>query len=194
MQGFLTMRWSIRCLVFVLSSLTLSFPFTGMSRVGTSTPVPNESPSNAFQPPDDDAGAPDDTVGAGSRDGGHCIEDEVAQGKPGFTALMPARAQTHSERPTFLLHVPPTVARAVFFSLKDAEEDYYYQTSVPLPDTPGELSFPLPEEAPALEIGKEYVWSFGLMCRENIDPNDPTLNGSIRRVEGDRVIEPSDSP
>jgi hypothetical protein len=194
MQGFLNMRWYTRHLVLALSSLTLSLSLTSMSRVGTSTPVPNESPANAFQPPDDEAGAPDDTVGAGSRDGGHCLADRVAQGTPGFAALMPARGQTNSERPTFSLHVPPTVAKAVFFSLKDAEEDYYYQTTIPLPDTPGEFRFPLPEEAPALEIGKEYVWSFSLICRENIDPNDPTLNGSIRRIEGDRAIEPFDSP
>lgn len=188
------MRWSTRRSVLVLSSLMLSLPVIGMSQVGTSAPVPDKTLANAFKPPDDGAGAPDDTVGAGSRDGGYCLEDEVVRGAPGFTALMPARSQTDSERPTFSLHVPPTVARAIFFSLKDAEEDYYYQTTIPLPDTPGELSFPLPEEAPALETGKEYVWSFGLMCRENIDPNDPIVNGSIRRVEGDRAIEPSDSP
>ena len=90
---------------------------------------------------------------------------------------------TTVERPTFLDYVPQTSAQKAFFSLKDKDENYYYQTTLPIPETPGIVSFKLPADAPALEIGKSYQWSFVTICGERLAVDDPRVEGHIQRIE-----------
>jgi len=118
---------------------------------------------------------PDETAGAGSRNG-LCIADENQENTQGFTAYI----KNNAERPTFSVYIPETVAKNLIFSVKDTNEDYYYQTIIPIPETPGEFSFQLPANAPAMEANKEYTWFLGLICQEHLDPNDPLLQGVIQ--------------
>jgi hypothetical protein len=143
------------------------------------------SPANIhfdFDPPG--KGKPDDTVGAGSRDGGQCPQATVAP-TPSLTPLMPVHnyGLTTAEHPTFLIYVPQTSAQTAFFSLKDENEEYYYQTMVPLPKASGIVSFKLPDDAPALKVGKRYQWSFVTICGEKLAIGDPRVGGQIQRVE-----------
>ncbi len=135
-----------------------------------------------FDPPDE--GEPDDTAGGASRDSGKCPQDAIAL-SPSITPLMPATSQglTVADHPTFFVYVPQTSAQKAFFSLKDSNEDYYYQVTLPLPETPGIISFTLPDDAPALEIGKSYQWSFVTICGEKLAVDDPRVEGRIERVE-----------
>ncbi|HEY9833322.1 MAG TPA: DUF928 domain-containing protein [Stenomitos sp.] len=134
----------------------------------------------SLPPPKGDA--PDDTAGGSSRDGAYCSEDSVIEGGRGFTALMPAYSETNAERPTFSLYIPRTVAKKLFISLKDSEENYYYQTTILLPEQSGEFRLRLPADAPTMEMNKEYTWSVGLICQQVFDPTDPMLTGVIKRV------------
>lgn len=111
------------------------------------------------------------------------------EGGRGFTALMPAYNETNTERPTFSLYIPQTVANQLFFSLKDSEENYYYQTTISLPDKAGEFRLQLPADAPTMEMNKEYTWSVGLICQQAFDPSDPMLTGVIKRVGENQNIQ-----
>ncbi|MCL1467311.1 DUF928 domain-containing protein [Argonema galeatum] len=141
----------------------------------------NTNSNTIFKPPKD--GTPDDTAGAGSRNGGRCAEDELVEGLSGFKVLIPSYSQSISERPVFSVYIPKTVAKKIFFSLRDANESYYYQTILSVPISPGEFTFELPEDAPRMESNKEYTWFLGLVCEQNFDPNDPMLQGVIRVME-----------
>lgn len=144
------------------------------------------NPNTVFKPPG--SGAPDDTRGAGSRDGGRCAEDEFTEGVSRFQVFMPIYSQTSVERPTFSVYIPRTMAKKLFFSLKDAKEDYYYETTISLPSQAGRFSLKLPADAPGIETNKEYTWSLGLVCKQIFDPNDPMLQGVIQKVQTNRAI------
>jgi hypothetical protein len=98
---------------------------------------------------------------------------------------MPATHQglTVAEHPTFFVYVPQTSAQKALFVLKDENEDYYYQKTIPIPRTAGIVSFRLPADAPAIEIGKRYKWSFVMICGEAIRPDSPGVEGRIQRIE-----------
>ncbi len=136
-----------------------------------------------FDPPT--GGQPDaaGTGGGASRDGGTCPQDSQAL-DPSVTPLLPASRHglTMAEHPTFFVYVPQTSAQKALFVLKDDKEDYYYQKTIPIPRTAGIISFKLPTDAPALEIGKNYEWSFVMICGEAIRPDSPRVIGQIQRI------------
>lgn len=134
-----------------------------------------------FDPPQD--GRPDDTAGGASRDSGRCSQDPVAN-RPSITPLMPMvnHGFTVAEHPTLFVYIPPTSAKTIFFSLKDEKEDYYYQTTISRPKQAGIVSFKLPADAPPLEVGKRYQWSFVTICGERLAVDDPRVEGHIERV------------
>lgn len=147
----------------------------------------NSAPS--LPPPKGDA--PDDTAGGSSRDGAFCSQDAARQSDRGFAVLMPTYTETNTERPTFSLYIPQTVAKKLFFSLKDSEENYYYQTIILLPDHSGKFRFQLPVDAPTMKTNTEYTWSLGLICQQVFDPTDPMLTGVIKRVGQNQMTENS---
>ncbi|NET59605.1 MAG: DUF928 domain-containing protein [Symploca sp. SIO2E6] len=164
-------------------SLALSLELTiAPPLVAQINPAETTSSHVSITPPDDRQ-APVYTVGGGSRNGGACAGDGVVEEALGFKVLMPAYSETSKERPSFSLHVPKTAAKKVFLSLRDANEDYYYQTTISLPDTPGKFNFSLPADAPAIEKNKEYTWFVGLICNQSLEPNDLTVKGIIKRVD-----------
>ncbi len=142
----------------------------------------NLSASVTFDPPGN--GKPKDTVGGASRDAGLCPQDAVNSG-PSITPVMPTndRALTVADRPTFFVYIPQTSAPKAMFVLRDDNEDYYYKTTLPIPSKAGIVSFKLPADAPAMESGKSYKWSFVLMCSSEIRPDSPWVEGEIQRVE-----------
>lgn len=138
--------------------------------------------SVTFDPPG--RGKPRDTAGGASRDGGVCPQDSNATGSS-VTLLSPATYDglTWEEYPTLLVYVPQTSAQKAVFVVKDETEDYYYQKTIPIPRTAGIFSIKLPADAPPIEIGKNYTWSFVMICGEAISPNSPRVEGQIQRVE-----------
>ncbi len=141
-----------------------------------------------FEPPS--SGTPQDTVGGASRGSGQCPEDTTAQNLA-VTPLMPAvsEALTVAERPTLFVYVPQTSAREVFVSLEGENNTYHYQTKIPLTNQGGIVSFRLPQEAPPLQVGASYKWSFILMCGQRLRPDSPAVQGTIRRIEPNATLE-----
>jgi hypothetical protein len=128
---------------------------------------------------------PDETTGGGTRDEGRCPQD--AKTSQPLTALSPVTEAglTVAERPTFLAYVPQTTAQTVEFSLFDQNNKGIYQTIFDLTNTPGIVSFSLPPNAPTLEIGQDYTWSFAMICNPKNRLQDQFVRGRIRRTQLD---------
>ncbi len=136
-----------------------------------------------FNPPG--KGQPRNTAGGASRDANPCLQTTVLSSQC-VTPLTPGanNGLTVAERPTFYLYIPETSAREIFFALKDENNNHHYQTKIPVAG--GEntvLAFSLPEDAPALEIGITYSWTFILVEESGLKPDSPGVEGEIRRVE-----------
>ncbi len=128
----------------------------------------------SFWPTDDDK-APSRTVSGASR--GRC--DQV-------TALLPSSQYglTSKSHPEVLVATSTDTPHQAIFSIQSAD-DYYYETYVELPDTPGIVSITLPADAPALAVNQRYQWSLILMCDNQLRPDSPTVQGWLQTQQTD---------
>lgn len=131
-------------------------------------------------PPADDRGAPSRSAGGGTR-GPSCIEP----GSLPLTALMPTRdnvGTTATKNPTLFLYVPKNNAKSAEFVVVDDRGQEVYTSSFPLTSTGGILKVNVPESA-SLEVGKNYVWQFALICQSEDRSQDRFVRGEIRPIE-----------
>ena len=133
-----------------------------------------------FQPPE--GSRPRQTVGGASR-GEQCPLDSMEQDLS-LTPLLPSGSPslTMESRPTFMVYVPQTSATSALLSIRDADEDYDYQTMVSIGNRAGIVSVSVPEDAPALDVNHEYQWSLILMCDNKLRPDSPVAKGDIMRI------------
>jgi hypothetical protein len=133
-----------------------------------------------FEPPGD--GQPDDTAGGASRGDG-CPQEPIALGQC-VTPVMPATKNrlTVAEHPTFLVYLPETSATEIFFGLVDENNNSQYQIKIPITSKSGIFSFKLPDNAPPLEIGKNYRWTFIIVGEQGLRPDSSGVRGEIRRI------------
>lgn len=129
------------------------------------------------------AGVPGRTAGGGSRDFGWCPTYSPHHG----VELVPLVATddqnvTTKARPTFLVHITNQSVEQLILSIKDQEGEYNYQTTVPILEESGVLQIALPDDAPPLVIGKTYQWGVAVACRSSLRPDDPFIQGQIRRI------------
>jgi hypothetical protein len=137
--------------------------------------------SNPPPPPSN----PGSSSAGGRRDLTACPQDKItATTDPKLTALSPASKSgvTLTERPTFLVFVPKTSAKSAEFSLRDRNNNGVYRTTLALPNTPGIVSLSLPVQAPPLTIGKQYLWSFAMICNPNDRLDDRFVTGMVQRM------------
>jgi Domain of Unknown Function (DUF928) len=127
---------------------------------------------------------PGTTTPGGRRDRGACPQDRESP-NPVLTALSPTNGTglTLAKHPTMLVYVPRTQAQSAEFSLSNAAGGKVYRTTLPLTDTPGIIRLSLPATAPPLEVGKDYVWLFAVICHPQNRFHDRFVTGEIRRVE-----------
>ncbi|MEQ8467824.1 DUF928 domain-containing protein [Coleofasciculus sp. E1-EBD-02] len=154
--------------------------------------------------------APEITTGGGRRHEGQCSADQgVAEdttASQSLTVLVPSvlDAQplkeleqspvginfqlTVSEKPTFLVYVPQTSAQVLELRLEDEEGQPIGEAAyLNLTATPGIYSISLPETAPPLAVGQDYKWLVSMTCQVS-GPDDPFVEGSIRRVSPDSIL------
>jgi hypothetical protein len=139
-----------------------------------------------FVPPKD--AMPKNTRGGASRDRGKCPGDSLTT-SPYLTAVIPSQNKglTTQAAPTLLVYLPATSAEKAFFSIREVNsdnpnQDNHYQTFLPIENKSGIIQVTFPEDAPRLEIGKTYTWSFVLMCDNRLRPDSPAVEGIIERV------------
>ena len=135
-----------------------------------------------FNPPGEDK--PQASTGGASRSIGQCINQAENSDLP-LTPLLPADALslTVASHPTVLAYLPKTSANKVFFSWQDEDNNHLYQTILPIENKAGIVSLTLPEDAPPLEVGKNYQWAIAVMCDGRLQPDSPMIRGQIQRVE-----------
>jgi hypothetical protein len=115
---------------------------------------------------------------------GGCRADSTA--RVNVVALMPNTkiGLTVAQKPTFLFRVSKTsVQEAQFNLLNETGEKIIYTKTFPLTNTGDVISFTLPNEAPALEVGKEYQWEIVVNCDPDDSSSNPRVRMAIKRVE-----------
>ena len=135
-----------------------------------------------FDPPAEDM--PRKTTGGASRTISQCVNQLEYDDIP-FSALLPASTQglTAAAHPTILAYLPETEAQKVFFSWRDENNQDHYQAILPIKKRAGIISLNLPENAPSLEIGKNYQWAIAIMCNDRLQPDSPMIQGQVKRIE-----------
>jgi Domain of Unknown Function (DUF928) len=141
--------------------------------------------------------SPPDTAGGGSR-GEIWFETQTpeelipvtevgmqGQGTPMRAVLPPSQyGQTVSARPTFFVYMPQTLSQEVFFSVQDEQGKTLYHTRLNMSGQGGVVSVTLPDNAPELEIGKNYLWFFApIQPGEILRPDNAATVGWVKRVE-----------
>ncbi len=167
-------------LLFLIAIGTVSFyqlPVIAQQKAN----APVRSFATAFEPPNKDK--PLATTGGASR-GQQCIVDLDNSEVP-IIPILPAINQrlTLVANPIFFIHIPQTSARKVFFQIEDENEENSYQTIIPISGNAGILRITLPQDAPPLEIGKNYQWAIALICDQRLRPDSPIVQGSITRAK-----------
>ncbi|MEQ9550903.1 MAG: DUF928 domain-containing protein [Coleofasciculus sp. G3-WIS-01] len=175
----------------------------------TQTPSNRQSKQVIFKP-NPSQPAPGITTGGGRRNDGQCSGDQGvaadASAAQSLTVLVPSVLDnqplnesepspvgvnfqlTVSEKPTFLVYVPHTSAQILELRMEDEEGQQMGENAqLNLTETPGIYSISLSENAPPLAVDKDYKWLVSMTCQVG-DPNDPFVEGSIRRVSPDSIL------
>lgn len=139
-------------------------------------------PVVSFEPPNDQQTLDDSRGGASRPTAVKCSQDQAAS--PSMTPLTPGQkvGLTVAAHPTFFVYIPATSAQQAHFTLKDDNNRGVYQTLLPINNEGGVVGITLPEDKPALEIGKTYSWSVALICQPT-QTDTPMVRGQVRRVE-----------
>ncbi|MEM9272624.1 MAG: DUF928 domain-containing protein [Cyanobacteria bacterium P01_F01_bin.143] len=140
-----------------------------------------------FNPPKSDK--PQNTQGAASRHIKNHLNN-VANADLPLVPLIPTSAKglTVSSHPTVLAYLPETSADKILFSWRDEQNNDHYQIFLPLNHPGGVISLTLPEDAPPLEVGKNYHWALAIIPDTKLKPDTPTIEGQIQRVTLESAI------
>lgn len=176
--------------VKVFGSLTLA---TGIMLTGFGSAI-----AVTFSPPASES--PRQTTGGASRSGQLCgqASSPFASTEETVTPLLPNShsGMTQLERPTILVYLPETGENEALFSIKDEGKQLHYQMKVSISGAAGLVAIQLPENAPALEVGKNYQWFFSLKCGGKLHPSNPLVSGWIQRSpsNSETASNPSENP
>jgi len=140
--------------------------------------IPTEAVS--FSPPGKPA--PGQTYGGASRDGACFTEDNYIE----YKSLWPSQeiGLTIAGHPTLFAYIPQTSAQQVLLSIKDEADNLHYRQYLPLKAHGGVVGVQIPQNAPPLQLEKNYRWSLQIVCNQD-DPDHPETFGWIRRVPMD---------
>jgi hypothetical protein len=110
-----------------------------------------------------------------------------------LTALTPQKnpALTTAGYPVFFFYIPQTSAQALELVLQDAKNDeQVYKATFKTSGEPGvvRLSLPANSTKSHLKAGKEYHWSFSVICDRQDRSQDMVVEGSIQRMVPDHNL------
>lgn len=95
---------------------------------------------------------------------------------------------TTAAYPSFFVYVPQNSAQAFEFVLEDnTTNQELYKTTLKPSKQSGvvRVSFPNNANLPSLQNGKEYAWSFSVVCDTQSRDKDIEVTGSIQRIQTD---------
>lgn len=172
------------------SLLALSIPLailqpTWMGFAAVSPQLPSSLPKtqkiSLEFPPAPNRGAPRSTAGGGVR--GDETSCRVADSIP-LTPLLPREkiGLTTKGNPTIFVYVPQTTATQAEFLIVNRRGREVYETKLALPSSPGIIQIPLPESV-NLEVGRDYLWQFSVLCDPSDRTSDEFVQGWVQRTE-----------
>jgi hypothetical protein len=169
----------------VVSSATLNISqlaVVGQPDLNTPTEPDNTQPGGPrFIQPIEDIDAPPSGRVRTVR-GGCASSNQVS-----LTALVPKNkiGRTVSAYPTFFFYLPPTDAELAELILEDESGNQIYQQELTIKNLSGVIgvSIPANTNVPPLEVGKDYIWKFTVVCDAQDRSSDQLESGVVRRVE-----------
>ena len=170
---------SHRNLIFVVVLTTFGSFFADTTFAEVQTTVQFQPPSESEQP--------EDTEGAASRQSNGCANPLLASANNNSLNLMAVVPQrnyglTTAQRPNLWIYLPETTAKQAILSIKEEGNTPHWQQSVNLTGEAGVTGIKIADNAPVLEIGKNYQWAVILVCGNRPNPNDPVVTSWIERV------------
>jgi hypothetical protein len=137
--------------------------------------------------PDKGNSTPQQASGGSSRVGSYELNPSAvgASGPAALIAVLPQSfyGTTLSERPTIMVYLPASNAQEAVFSLKDEAGNMQHQMTIPVAEKSGVISVKLPNDAPALAVGKNYQWFLALKLDGQLRPSTPYVDGWIERIQ-----------
>ncbi|WP_158441851.1 DUF928 domain-containing protein [Pleurocapsa sp. PCC 7319] len=181
-----------------VSLLSFSLTLVAISKCLAEGEIENINAPILFQPPSGEE-RPEKTDAAASRQDARCSEDRLVsqqqkseRDRLQLTPIVPDRfGLTVAERPTFWVYLPKTSAKKAILSIKEKGANPHWQQSISLTGKTGILGIRLLDDAPALEIGKQYQWAVVLVCGNRANPNDPFVTAGIKRVAEESPVTDS---
>jgi len=154
--------------------------------------IPQRWETRKYQPPTG-IGTPRRIEGAGTRTPGRGCP---VTGKP-LTALVPNShfGVTVAAYPTFFVYMPALSPRIqpppVEFVLEDQEGNEVYQATFRTNGLPGIVAISLPTQVGLLplQVDRDYKWSFSVICQGDERSLDVAVEGWVRRVALNPVVE-----
>ncbi len=179
----LSSQWWSRSSVVVSLSLTLSLGLAALPVIAQNTIRYN---------PRTNVGAPKVSVPGITRSGGcleaNCLTALVPNLSPsrgqvtGNAEETPPLVLTTQERPTFYFFVPKAEGRAYFrlfeIDRKSNKTERIYRSAFSTKQGAGVIGYQLPANAPALKVGKDYLWEFTISDLNTLE----STRGTVRRV------------
>jgi len=172
--------------IVLIATLNISqFAVVGQPKINTPDRPPNPIPGGPrFIPPTEgivEDGGPPTQPGRPVRGGCASIS------QLGLTALVPTNkiGRTVFDYPTFFFYLPPTEAESAEFILKDQSGKQIYKQDLTISNLSGVIgvSIPASKNVPPLEVGKNYRWTFTVICDSQDRSADLVEIGTVRRVE-----------
>jgi hypothetical protein len=144
------------------------------------------SRGNLFTPAKGNS-VPQHANGGASRVGSYELNPSTvgASGPAALIAVLPQSfyGTTLSERPTIMVYFPASNAQEAVFSLKDEAGNMQHMMTIPVAGKSGVISVKLPNDAPALAVGKNYQWFLALKINGQLSPSTPYVDGWIQRIQ-----------
>jgi Domain of Unknown Function (DUF928) len=138
-----------------------------------------------YDPPN--RGLPGRREGGGTRG---CWTGQDSASDRTLTALVPSQnfGYTLAAYPTFFVYIPPAYAQqaaAAEFALVDDKGNEVYKATFQTTANTSIVELGLPEtiNLPPLEVGKDYYWSFSLVCDLSDRSADLVVDSWIQRIE-----------
>jgi hypothetical protein len=86
-----------------------------------------------------------------------------------------------------LVYLPVSNAQEAVFSLKDEADNMVYQMVIPTSGQAEVVVIQLPQEAPALEVNRNYQWYVALKINGELNPSAPFVDAWVKRIEPTRA-------
>lgn len=172
-------------LALKLTLLTGCFLLLQVSQVVLAQGIPRRWQARQYKPPIG-IGAPARTEGGGTRSG----NSGCSVAGQSLTALIPDThfGVTVAAYPKFFVYMPAILPQAspptAEFRLEDKGGNAIYKSIVKTTGKPGIVTLSLPAQGgvPPLKMGQDYKWSFSIICQPDERSQDMTVEGWVRRV------------